>query len=226
MNGPMELNGMGDAPQAVPTAAEFGGGQIHATVATGATPQQAAPTVAFFGWGLMLSLTRHQWAVLLAAWLGWGFVRGTLMAVIVLITWWSCNAFIPSIATGLAQTAAQETGLDRGATLALVESWKTDATAWFNLGGLVGTLLTIPVAKHLGRKPMFAAYLALSATSIFAAFGPCSACSAASRSTCPNSSRPACAASDRWSWAPSRREEWTTRCRRSHSSRWCRPLAD
>jgi len=100
----------------------------------------------------MLSLTRHQWAVLLAAWLGWGFVRGTLMAVVVLITWWSCNAFIPSIATGLAQTAAQETGLDRGATLALVESWKTDATAWFNLGGLVGTLLTIPVAKPPGSQ--------------------------------------------------------------------------
>jgi len=98
-------------------------------------------------------------------------LRGTLMAVVALVTWWSCNAFIPSIATGLAQTAALEDGLDRAATLALVESWKTHATAWFNLGGLLGTLLTIPVARHFGRRPMFAAYFALSAASIFAAFG-------------------------------------------------------
>jgi hypothetical protein len=98
-------------------------------------------------------------------------VRGTLMAIVALIAWWSCNAFIPSIASGLAQATALESGLDRAATLALVESWKTQATAWFNLGGLVGTLATIPIAKHLGRKPMFALYFAFSAVSIFAAFG-------------------------------------------------------
>jgi MFS family permease len=98
-------------------------------------------------------------------------LRGTAMAVIALIAWWSCNAFIPTIASGLAQGAAQADGLGRAATLALVESWKTTATAWFNLGGLLGTLLTIPVAKHLGRKPMFALYFAASALAIFLAFG-------------------------------------------------------
>jgi MFS family permease len=98
-------------------------------------------------------------------------IRGTLMAIVALITWWSCNAFIPSIASGLAQAAAQASGLGRAATLALVESWKTQATLWFNLGGLIGTLATIPVAKHLGRKPMFAIYFALSAAAIYAAFG-------------------------------------------------------
>ncbi len=98
-------------------------------------------------------------------------VRGTLMAIIALIAWWSCNAFIPTIASGLAQTAAQAGGLDRSGTLALVESWKTTATAWFNLGGLLGTLVTVPIAKHLGRKPMFAVYFALSAASIYTAFG-------------------------------------------------------
>src|SRR5512137_678819 len=82
-------------------------------------------------------------------------IRGTLMAIVALIAWWSCNAFIPTIASGLAQTAAQAQGLGRAATLALVEGWKTTATTWFNLGGLLGTLLTIPVAKNLGRKPMF-----------------------------------------------------------------------
>jgi MFS family permease len=98
-------------------------------------------------------------------------VRGTLMAIIALIAWWSCNAFIPTIASGLANTAAQAQGLGRAATLALVESWKTTATASFNLGGLIGTLLTIPIAKQMGRKPMFLIYFALSAASIFVAFG-------------------------------------------------------
>ena len=98
-------------------------------------------------------------------------VRGTLMAIVALLAWWSCNAFIPTVASGLAQGAAQAGGFGREATLALVESWKTQATAWFNLGGLIGTLLTIPVAKHLGRKPMFAIYFAASALAIYTAFG-------------------------------------------------------
>jgi MFS family permease len=93
------------------------------------------------------------------------------MAIIALIAWWSCNAFIPTIASGLANAAAQSQGLGRAATLALVESWKTTATASFNLGGLIGTLLTIPIAKQMGRKPMFFIYFALSAASIFVAFG-------------------------------------------------------
>ena len=41
----------------------------------------------------------------------------------------------------------------------------------FNLGGLIGTLLTIPVAKRLGRRPMFALYFAASAAAILATFG-------------------------------------------------------
>ena len=98
-------------------------------------------------------------------------IRGTLMAIVALVAWWSCNAFIPTVASGLAQGAAQAGGYGREATLALVESWKTQATAWFNLGGLIGTLLTIPVAKRLGRKPMFAIYFAASAAAIYAAFG-------------------------------------------------------
>ena len=55
--------------------------------------------------------------------------------------------FIPIVSTGLAQATAHARGLDRAATLALVESWKATATNIFNLGGLIGTLLTIPAAK-------------------------------------------------------------------------------
>ena len=98
-------------------------------------------------------------------------LSGFLMALTALLTWWSCNAFIPVVSSGLARSAAEAQGLDGSATLALVERWKTTATAWFNLGGLVGTLLTIPVAKSLGRRPMFGAYWLASAAAIFATFG-------------------------------------------------------
>src|SRR5690606_14518151 len=70
----------------------------------------------------------------------------------------------------LAQTEAGVRGLDRNATLLLVEDWKFVATCFFNLGGLVGTLLTIPIATHMGRRPMFALYFAASAAAIFATF--------------------------------------------------------
>lgn len=98
-------------------------------------------------------------------------LSGFLMAVTALLTWWSCNAFIPVVSGGLARTAAEAQGLDTRATLALIEQWKTLATSWFNLGGLIGTLLTIPAAKLLGRRPMFALYWVASAAAIFATFG-------------------------------------------------------
>lgn len=98
-------------------------------------------------------------------------LSGFLMALVALLAWWSCNAFIPVVATGLAQSAAQTQSLDKSGTLALVEHWKFIATVCFNLGGLIGTLLTIPAAKHLGRKSMFALYYALSAAAILATFG-------------------------------------------------------
>jgi MFS family permease len=98
-------------------------------------------------------------------------VSGFLMALTALLTWWSCNAFIPVVASGLARTVAEAQRLAPSQTLALIEHWKTLATAWFNLGGLIGTLLTIPVAKLLGRRAMFAIYWLASAASILATFG-------------------------------------------------------
>ncbi len=97
-------------------------------------------------------------------------LSGVMMAVVALLTWWSCNAFIPVVVSHLAQTEAASRGLDRSATLALVENWKYTATACFNLGGLIGTLLTIPIATRIGRRPMFGIYFAASALSIFVTF--------------------------------------------------------
>jgi len=96
---------------------------------------------------------------------------GFLMAMIALITWWSCNAFLPTFATALAQSESALRGLDREAMLRLTEDWKFTATMMFNIGGLIGTLLTIPVAKMLGRRPMFAIYFAASAAAILLTFG-------------------------------------------------------
>ena len=98
-------------------------------------------------------------------------LSGFLPAVVVLITWWSCNAFNPVVATQLAQETAKAHGLDKLATAALAEDWKKLATNCFNWGGLIGTLLTIPAAKLLGRRPMFAVYFVLSALALLSTFG-------------------------------------------------------
>ncbi len=94
---------------------------------------------------------------------------GLGLATAALVTWWTCNAFIPTIVTFLASDeAAAARGLDVAGLRAL---YATRATAWFNLGGLVGTLLTVPIALHVGRRPMFLAYFAASGAAIGAIFG-------------------------------------------------------
>lgn len=57
-----------------------------------------------------------------------------LMTLVALLTWWSCNAFIPVVAATLGQNAAALAGLDNVATSALIEHWKTIATVSFNTG--------------------------------------------------------------------------------------------
>lgn len=98
-------------------------------------------------------------------------VSGLLMAITALAMWWSVNAFLPVVASGLAEVEANSVGLSPEATTGLKESWKALCTNVFNVGGLVGTLATVPIAKRFGRKPMFAAYFAGSAVAILAAFG-------------------------------------------------------
>ena len=47
------------------------------------------------------------------------------MAVIALIGWWSCNAFIPTVADRSGARLGRRCRAGRAATLALVEEWKT-----------------------------------------------------------------------------------------------------
>src|SRR5215510_7216251 len=98
-------------------------------------------------------------------------LSGLGMALVALITWWSSNAFIGTVATGLANEEAKLQGLAAVATQQLIQSWIKLATNVFNLGGLLGTLLTIPFAKHMGRKPMYIVYFLLSGLSLMLTFG-------------------------------------------------------
>lgn len=98
-------------------------------------------------------------------------ISGFCMAVTALIMWWSCNAFIPVVAKGLASREGQILGLDGTAMEAMGQQWVKTATNSFNLGGLIGTLMTIPIAKYLGRKKMFFIYYLAAAASIMCAFG-------------------------------------------------------
>ena len=98
-------------------------------------------------------------------------LSGFLMALIALLTWWSCNAFLPVVSSGLGRAHAEALGLSPADTLRMVEHWKTMATTYFNLGGLIGTLLTIPASKYLGRKKMFMIYFIVSSLAVFGTFG-------------------------------------------------------
>jgi uncharacterized membrane protein (UPF0136 family) len=98
-------------------------------------------------------------------------VTGTLLALTALVMWWSCNAFIPVVVGGIGAQAAAAQGLSGGDAQAVIEAWKTRAIHIFNFGGFVGTLLTVPAAKYLGRRAMFGTYFLLSALSILCAFG-------------------------------------------------------
>lgn len=96
---------------------------------------------------------------------------GVLMAATALLAWWTLTAFMPYLAGGLAEAEAHLQNLDAAATTALVEAWKLRGTAYFSVGGFLGTLLTVPVSNRLGRKPMFGLYFAASALAIFVTFG-------------------------------------------------------
>lgn len=92
---------------------------------------------------------------------------GLAMAVIALVTWWSCSVFIPLIASFL----AADTSVDPTTLAARKTEFITIGTTMFNVGGLIGALATVPFALRLGRRPMFAIYFVGSALAIWVTFG-------------------------------------------------------
>jgi MFS family permease len=98
-------------------------------------------------------------------------VSGTLVAVTAVLTWWACNAFVPVLGGTLASEHAAQTHLAPAAAHTLIEAWKSKASNAFNIGGLIGALFAVPLAKLLGRRKMFIVYFVLSAGALFTSFG-------------------------------------------------------
>jgi MFS family permease len=94
-------------------------------------------------------------------------IGGVLIATVALVTFWVVTAFIPIVASFLAQGLAPS----KEAMPALSASFVTRALAWFNGGGLVGSLVAAPLALRLGRRRMYFVYFAWSAVSVALAFG-------------------------------------------------------
>lgn len=92
---------------------------------------------------------------------------GLAMALVALVTWWSCSVFIPVVASFL----ASDTSLDPAVLADRKVEYVTIGTAAFAIGGFFGTLLTVPIALRLGRRPMFAIYFVGSAIAIATTFG-------------------------------------------------------
>lgn len=96
---------------------------------------------------------------------------GLLTAVTALLGWWTLATFMPLYVGGLATQQAQSLGLDASATASLVADWKLKATFVFSAGGFLGTMLTVPLANRLGRRPMFACYFAGAMAAVLFTYG-------------------------------------------------------
>ncbi len=96
---------------------------------------------------------------------------GLFAAIIAILVWWACNAFIPLLGSTLAAEQARHTGLGVAQAQALGAALQAHASNAFSIGGLVGTFAAVPLARLLGRRPMFITYFLFSACALFATFG-------------------------------------------------------
>jgi MFS family permease len=92
---------------------------------------------------------------------------GLALALIALVSWWSCSAFIPVVANFLVGTVK----LSARELATLKTQYITLGTTAFAIGGLIGTLLTATVAVRFGRRPMFLCYYLVATFCILASFG-------------------------------------------------------
>src|SRR5437667_61711 len=82
---------------------------------------------------------------------------GLAMCLVTLVPWWATHAFLPFVVAHLAGPEADA---------ATVAGHLAYASGIFNLGGVVGTVATIPLAR-LGRRPLFALYFLGAAAAIW-----------------------------------------------------------
>jgi MFS family permease len=98
-------------------------------------------------------------------------LSGFFVAVIAIVSWWGCNAFIPLLGSTLAHEHAAALSLSGAQAQHLAAAWQARASNAFNLGGLLGALAAMPLARVLGRRPMLLAYFLFSALAMIATFG-------------------------------------------------------
>jgi MFS family permease len=98
-------------------------------------------------------------------------LSGVFAAVTAVLTWWACNAFIPLLGSTLGAEYAAATHLAAPAARQLVAAWQARASNAFNFGGLCGALAAIPLARWIGRRPLFMTYFLFSAAALAATFG-------------------------------------------------------
>jgi MFS family permease len=110
-------------------------------------------------------------AELFAAPLRRATVSGVFTAVVAVLGWWGCNAFIPLLGRLLGAEHAAGAGLTPAAARLLASTWQAHASNAFNFGGLLGALAALPLAQFLGRRAMFMAYFLFAAGALFATFG-------------------------------------------------------
>lgn len=98
-------------------------------------------------------------------------LSGLFAAIIAVLTWWACNAFIPLLGRSMAAEYAAGTQLLPAAVRQLGAAWQAHASNAFNIGGLLGGLAALPLAQRLGRRAMFIAYFLFSAAAMLLTFG-------------------------------------------------------
>ena len=98
-------------------------------------------------------------------------LSGFCVAVFAVLTFWGCSAFFPLLGSSLAQGEASALGLSATATRTLSAAWQAYAANAFNLGGLVGALAAVPLARLLMRRAMFVTYFLFAAASLLITFG-------------------------------------------------------
>lgn len=95
---------------------------------------------------------------------------GLVVTTTALLTFWVSSAFLPTIATFLAdEVTPKPAPAEMGALRA---SFVTRVMMAFNVGGLIGSLLAAPLALRAGRRPLFLAVFGWSAAGLVLAFGP------------------------------------------------------
>lgn len=98
-------------------------------------------------------------------------LSGFCVAVFAVLTYWACSAFFPLLGSSLAQGEASARGLSAAATRTLVAAWQSYANNAFNLGGLVGALAAMPLARLLTRRAMYMTYFLFAALALLITFG-------------------------------------------------------